>query len=109
MGGRAVEGTGLENRQGRKGLGGSNPTRSAILKGFMHFARNLMLHFLAQFGTNWHNQVCQRQAGTRKWRRFRTAEMDNGVSKSVEKDRTESRSSGTAHSRHLRLQRVGQM
>jgi hypothetical protein len=31
MGGRAVEGTGLENRQGRKFLVGSNPTPSAIL------------------------------------------------------------------------------
>jgi hypothetical protein len=30
MGGRAVEGTGLENRQGRKLLVGSNPTPSAI-------------------------------------------------------------------------------
>jgi hypothetical protein len=29
MGGRAVEGTGLENRQARKGLVGSNPTPSA--------------------------------------------------------------------------------
>ncbi len=29
MGGRAVEGTGLENRQTRKGLVGSNPTPSA--------------------------------------------------------------------------------
>jgi hypothetical protein len=29
MGGRAVEGTGLENRQGRKFLVGSNPTPSA--------------------------------------------------------------------------------
>ena len=29
MGGRAVEGTGLENRQVRKGLVGSNPTPSA--------------------------------------------------------------------------------
>jgi hypothetical protein len=29
MGGRAVEGTGLENRQGRKSLVGSNPTPSA--------------------------------------------------------------------------------
>ena len=29
-GGRAVEGTGLENRQARKGLVGSNPTPSAI-------------------------------------------------------------------------------
>jgi hypothetical protein len=29
MGGRAVEGTGLENRQGRKLLVGSNPTPSA--------------------------------------------------------------------------------
>ena len=31
MGGRAVEGTGLENRQGRKSFVGSNPTPSAIL------------------------------------------------------------------------------
>ena len=31
MGGRAVEGTGLENRQTRKGLVGSNPTPSAIV------------------------------------------------------------------------------
>src|SRR5438094_4232741 len=31
MGGRAVEGTGLENRQGCKPLVGSNPTPSAIL------------------------------------------------------------------------------
>src|SRR6266545_3207645 len=31
MGGRAVEGTGLENRQGRKSLVGSNPTPSASL------------------------------------------------------------------------------
>ena len=30
MGGRVVEGTGLENRQARKGLVGSNPTPSAI-------------------------------------------------------------------------------
>ena len=30
MGGRAVEGTGLENRQAREGLVGSNPTPSAI-------------------------------------------------------------------------------
>jgi hypothetical protein len=30
MGGRAVEGTGLENRQARKRLVGSNPTPSAI-------------------------------------------------------------------------------
>ncbi len=30
MGGRAVEGTGLENRQGRKSFVGSNPTPSAI-------------------------------------------------------------------------------
>ena len=30
MGGRVVEGTGLENRQGRKSLVGSNPTPSAI-------------------------------------------------------------------------------
>jgi hypothetical protein len=30
MGGRAVEGTGLENRRTRKGLVGSNPTPSAI-------------------------------------------------------------------------------
>ena len=30
MGGRAVEGTGLENRQARKGLVGSNPTPSAM-------------------------------------------------------------------------------
>ena len=30
MGGRAVEGTGLENRQGRESLVGSNPTPSAI-------------------------------------------------------------------------------
>ena len=29
MGGRAVEGTGLENRQARKGLAGSNPAPSA--------------------------------------------------------------------------------
>lgn len=29
MGGRAVEGTGLENRQAREGLVGSNPTPSA--------------------------------------------------------------------------------
>ena len=29
MGGRAVEGTGLENRQGRKSFVGSNPTPSA--------------------------------------------------------------------------------
>jgi hypothetical protein len=29
MGGRVVEGTGLENRQARKGLVGSNPTPSA--------------------------------------------------------------------------------
>ena len=32
MGGRAVEGTGLENRQGRKSLVGSNPTPSAKYK-----------------------------------------------------------------------------
>ncbi len=32
MGGRAVEGTGLENRQGRKSLVGSNPTPSATFK-----------------------------------------------------------------------------
>ena len=31
MGGRAVEGTGLENRQACKGLVGSNPTPSAML------------------------------------------------------------------------------
>jgi len=31
-GGRAVEGTGLENRQARKGLVGSNPTPSTMLK-----------------------------------------------------------------------------
>jgi hypothetical protein len=31
MGGRVVEGTGLENRQARKRLVGSNPTPSAIL------------------------------------------------------------------------------
>ena len=31
MGGRAVEGTGLENRQACKRLVGSNPTPSAIL------------------------------------------------------------------------------
>src|SRR6266542_3587652 len=31
MGGRAVEGTGLENRQGRKSLVGSNPTPSASM------------------------------------------------------------------------------
>ena len=30
MGGRAVEGTGLENQQARKRLVGSNPTSSAI-------------------------------------------------------------------------------
>jgi hypothetical protein len=30
MGGRAVEGTGLENRRARKGSVGSNPTPSAI-------------------------------------------------------------------------------
>jgi hypothetical protein len=36
MGGRAVEGTGLENRQARKGLVGSNPTPSAI-KWHLHF------------------------------------------------------------------------
>lgn len=30
-GGRVVEGTGLENRQARKGLVGSNPTPSATL------------------------------------------------------------------------------
>jgi hypothetical protein len=30
MGGRVVEGTGLENRQGRKSFVGSNPTPSAI-------------------------------------------------------------------------------
>src|SRR5262249_44618749 len=30
MGGRAVEGSGLENRQGRKPLVGSNPTPSAM-------------------------------------------------------------------------------
>jgi hypothetical protein len=30
MGGRAVEGTGLENRQTRKRLEGSNPSPSAI-------------------------------------------------------------------------------
>ena len=29
MGGRVVEGTGLENRQGRKSFVGSNPTPSA--------------------------------------------------------------------------------
>src|SRR5260221_10056382 len=33
MGGRAVEGTGLESRQARKGLVGSNPTRSANTRG----------------------------------------------------------------------------
>ena len=32
MGGRAVEGTGLENRRARKGTVGSNPTPSAILE-----------------------------------------------------------------------------
>ena len=32
MGGRAVEGTGLENRQTRKGLVGSNPTPSATYR-----------------------------------------------------------------------------
>tara|TARA_B100001245_G_scaffold206729_1_gene168868 strand:- start:202 stop:306 length:105 start_codon:yes stop_codon:yes gene_type:complete len=32
MGGRAVEGTGLENRRARKRLVGSNPTPSAIWK-----------------------------------------------------------------------------
>ena len=32
MGGRVVEGTGLENRQARKRLVGSNPTPSAMLK-----------------------------------------------------------------------------
>ncbi len=32
MGGRAVEGTGLENRQGCKLFVGSNPTPSAIFK-----------------------------------------------------------------------------
>ena len=31
MGGRVVEGTGLENRQTRKRLEGSNPSPSAIL------------------------------------------------------------------------------
>jgi hypothetical protein len=31
MGGRVVEGTGLENRQGRKSFVGSNPTPSANL------------------------------------------------------------------------------
>ena len=31
MGGRVVEGTGLENRQTRKGLVGSNPTASATI------------------------------------------------------------------------------
>jgi hypothetical protein len=30
MGGRAVEGTGLENRRTRKGIVGSNPTPSAF-------------------------------------------------------------------------------
>src|SRR5690606_28495316 len=30
MGGRVVEGAGLENRKARKGLGGSNPSPSAI-------------------------------------------------------------------------------
>ena len=32
MGGRVVEGTGLENRQARKRLGGSNPSPSATLE-----------------------------------------------------------------------------
>ncbi len=31
MGGRAVEGTGLENRRSRKATVGSNPTPSALL------------------------------------------------------------------------------
>ncbi len=34
MGGRAVEGTGLENRQGRKPFVGSNPTPSANYIGY---------------------------------------------------------------------------
>jgi hypothetical protein len=36
MGGRAVEGTGLENRQGRKLLVGSNPTPSAMTSKSSH-------------------------------------------------------------------------
>jgi hypothetical protein len=32
MGGRVVEGTGLENRQARKRLEGSNPSPSAIFE-----------------------------------------------------------------------------
>ena len=38
MGGRAVEGTGLENRQTRKGLVGSNPTPSTIRDSFGRIA-----------------------------------------------------------------------
>ncbi len=35
MGGRVVEGTGLENRQTLTRLVGSNPTPSAIFEGFL--------------------------------------------------------------------------
>ena len=46
MGGRVVEGTGLENRQARKGLVGSNPTPSASYL----FATLLLQFFYRQNG-----------------------------------------------------------
>ena len=45
MGGRVVEGTGLENQQTCKGLVGSNPTPSAIFLGFYAF---LLIYFFKE-------------------------------------------------------------
>ena len=54
MGGRAVEGTGLENRQGLALLVGSNPTPSATLEGTApsgtHFRDQISLVIAAMWG-----------------------------------------------------------
>ena len=53
MGGRAVEGTGLENRQAREGLVGSNPTPSARAResgGLIEEAREATLETILLLG-----------------------------------------------------------
>ena len=99
MGGRAVEGTGLEDRRGRKLTVGSNPTPSANINDLtdrtdrVDTSVGLVLHFLAQFGTltgvgcaEAPNMASIQQRGESQWRvQIRRLGPDG---KSITKSRT---------------------
>jgi hypothetical protein len=96
MGGRAVEGTGLENRRGRKLTVGSNPTPSANINDLADRELTSVRLSFAFFGTIWHtywrrlaeapNMASIQQRGEFQWRvQIRRLGPDG---KSITKSRT---------------------